>query len=112
MSPPYKVGIVGYGLSAKIFHIPFIIALPSSFKLHAVVQRSPKPDDDVTKDWPGVKRYSSTEELVGDAEVDLIVLGSTPESHFELAKLCLEGGKHCMWFLSPFLLLYLSALFG
>jgi predicted dehydrogenase len=48
-SKTYNVGIVGYGFSAKIFHIPFVAEVPE-LKLYAVVQRTPKADDDAEKD--------------------------------------------------------------
>ena len=35
----YNVGIIGYGLSAKIFHIPFVKDV-RDFNLYAVVQRN------------------------------------------------------------------------
>ncbi|OAX80293.1 hypothetical protein ACJ72_05380 [Emergomyces africanus] len=92
-SKTYNVGIIGYGLSAKIFHIPFIKAVPE-FNLYAVVQRTPKPDDDVEKDHPGIKGYRSAEEMVKDAAVDVVVVTTTPDSHLALARLALEAGKH------------------
>ncbi|PGH07542.1 hypothetical protein AJ79_06277 [Helicocarpus griseus UAMH5409] len=92
-SKTYNVGIIGYGLSAKIFHIPFINAVPE-FRLYAVVQRNPKPEDDAEKDHPGIKSYRSTEEMVKDAGVDVVVVTTTPETHLALAKLALEAGKH------------------
>lgn len=89
----YKVGIIGYGFSAKTFHIPFITQVPE-LSLSAVVQRTPKPDDDVEKDHPGVKGYRSAEEMVRAGEVDVVVITTAPDSHFGLAKLVLEGGMH------------------
>ena len=89
----FRVGIIGYGLSAKIFHIPFITAV-KDFKLHGIVQRSPKPDDDAGKDWPNVKVYKSADELCTDPEVDVVVVTTAPISHFELAKMAIENGKH------------------
>ena len=89
----YNVGIIGYGMSAKVFHIPFIEAVPD-FKLFAVVQRNPKPSDDAEKDHPGIKSYRSTEELVKDKEVDVVVVTTIPDTHVELTKLALESGKH------------------
>ncbi|RMD41395.1 hypothetical protein DV735_g3761, partial [Chaetothyriales sp. CBS 134920] len=86
-------GYFRYGLSAKIFHIPFINDV-SDFKLYAIVQRSPKPDDDAAKDWPDVKVYRSSEELVADPDVDVVVVTTAPVSHFELAKLAIDNGKH------------------
>ncbi|PGG99575.1 hypothetical protein GX51_06224 [Blastomyces parvus] len=92
-SKRYNVGIIGYGLSAKIFHIPFIRAVPE-FNFYAVVQRTPKFDDDAEKDHPGIKSYRSTEEMVKDAGVDVVIVTTTPDTHFGLAKLALEAGKH------------------
>jgi predicted dehydrogenase len=92
-SKTFNVGIVGYGFSAKTFHIPFIQDVPQ-FKLYAVVQRTPKPEDDAEKDHPGIKSYRSAEELVQDAGVDVVVITTAPDSHFYLAKLALEAGKH------------------
>jgi predicted dehydrogenase len=89
----FNVGIIGYGLSAKTFHIPFINYL-SEFTLYAVVQRSPKPGDDASKDWPDAKIYRSVEELVADANVDVVVVGTAPVMHFEMAKRALENEKH------------------
>lgn len=91
----YKVCVIGYGLSAKVFHIPIIKVVPQ-FVLYAVVQRHPKPEDDVEKDHPGIKCYRSTEDMVSDDAIDVVVVTTTPESHFSVAKLALEGGKHGM----------------
>ena len=89
----FKVGIIGYGLSAKVFHIPFIATIPS-LQLHAVVQRTPKLDDDPSKDHSGVKTYRTSEDLFKDSDVDVVVVTTTPDTHFELAKAALEAGKH------------------
>ena len=49
---PIKVGIIGFGLSAKVFHIPFVNYLKELYTLHAIVQRTPKEEDDAARDWP------------------------------------------------------------
>ncbi|OQU97377.1 Oxidoreductase family, alpha/beta domain-containing protein isoform 1 [Cladophialophora immunda] len=89
----YNVGIIGYGLSAKTFHIPFVNAVPD-FNLYAIVQRSPKPDDDASKDWPKTKAYRSTEEMMGDDQVHVVVVTTAPVSHLQLAKAALLANKH------------------
>ena len=94
-SKTWNVGVVGYGFSAKVFHIPFVQEVPE-LKLYAVVQRTPKPDDDAEKDHPGIKSYRTTEEMVKDAGVDVVIITTAPDSHFELTKLALESGKHGM----------------
>lgn len=92
-SKTYNVGVIGFGLSAKVFHIPLIEVVPQ-FKLYAVVQRNPKPGDDAEKANPGIKSYRSTEELVKDPAVEVVVVTTTPETHFSLTKVALENGKH------------------
>ncbi|KAG7005234.1 oxidoreductase [Physcia stellaris] len=92
-SKPYNVGVIGYGMSAKVFHIPFLKVV-ADFKLYAVVQRHPNPEDDAEKDHPCIKSYRSTEELVKDEELDVVVVTTVPDTHVELTKLALESGKH------------------
>ncbi|KAH8702452.1 putative NAD binding Rossmann fold oxidoreductase [Talaromyces proteolyticus] len=92
-SKTFNVGVVGYGFSAKIFHIPFITAVPD-LKLYAIVQRTPKPDDNAEKDHPGVKLYHSADDLVKDSQVDVVVITTAPDSHYALTKLALDAGKH------------------
>ena len=92
---PYNVGIIGYGMSAKVFHIPFVTTVPA-FKLHAVVQRNPQPENDAAKDHPGIKSYRTSEELFHDEAVHVVIVTTTPETHYDLARLAMENGKHGM----------------
>lgn len=88
-----KVAVVGYGLSAKVFHIPLILAVPS-FTLYGIVQRSPQADNDSAKDHPNTKQWHSVDEVYADPAVDLVVITAIPETHFAMSKAALEAGKH------------------
>lgn len=90
-----NVGVIGYGMSAHVFHIPFVLTTPG-LKLYAVVQRNPTSDSDAAKDHPSIKSYRSAEQLVKDPEVDVVVITTTPEVHYAQAKLALEAGKHVL----------------
>ena len=92
-SKPFNVAVVGYGLSAKVFHIPLILAVPD-LKLYGIVQRSPKPDNDASADHPGIKRFESVEEVYSDPDVDLVVLSTVPGTHYSMCKDALEAGKN------------------
>ncbi|OCK74728.1 putative NAD binding Rossmann fold oxidoreductase [Lepidopterella palustris CBS 459.81] len=92
MSPTYNVAIIGYGLSAKIFHIPFLSS--PTFKLYGIVQRTPNPDSDPSKDFPGTKVWRTSDAMLADAAVDIVVVTTLPDSHFSLTKAALEAGKH------------------
>lgn len=90
MSKPFQVGIVGYGLSARVFHIPYVLASPA-FALRAIVQRH---GDTAQKDHPDAVVYRDADALFADATVDLVVVTTPPASHIALASAALAAGKH------------------
>ncbi|KAB5576081.1 hypothetical protein GE09DRAFT_1265614 [Coniochaeta sp. 2T2.1] len=91
----FNVGIIGYGLSAKVFHIPFV-ALTKNLVLHSIVQRSPKTGDSAPQDYPDIKHHTSVEPLFQDPDVDVVIISTPPNTHFNLAKSALENGKHVL----------------
>ncbi|EMC97933.1 hypothetical protein BAUCODRAFT_407696 [Baudoinia panamericana UAMH 10762] len=93
-SKQFNVAVVGYGMSAKVFHIPLVLALPSDFKLYGIVQRSSKPTDDAAKVHPNAKVWRSVDEVYADPAVDLVVITSIPATHYPMCKAALEAGKN------------------
>ena len=91
---PFRVAIVGYGLSAKIFHIPFLTHLPSDFVLHGIVQRSAKPDNNAVADHPSATIYKSFEEMLDDDAVEVVVLCTPAVGHAEMCKAAIAKGKN------------------
>ncbi|KAK1993859.1 oxidoreductase family protein [Colletotrichum falcatum] len=91
----YNVGIIGYGLSAKVFHIPFIDLAPQ-LKLHSIVQRNPTASSSAPNDHPGLKHHTSLEPMLGDPEVCIISILTPPNTHFSFAKQALQAGKHVL----------------
>ncbi len=88
--PPIRTGLVSFGISSKTFHAPFLTTLPE-FTLNAVVERS---SDQAKEKYPWVKTYRDFESLLGDADIELVVITSPNETHFPYAKAALEAGKH------------------
>ncbi|TAQ87999.1 hypothetical protein B7494_g3673 [Chlorociboria aeruginascens] len=93
MASKINVGIIGYGMSAKVFHIPFILSSPQ-FNLYSIVQRTPKPNDNASQDHPSATIYSAPDSLYADPVVDVVIISTTPETHFQFTKAALEAGKH------------------
>ncbi|KAI0194235.1 hypothetical protein F4808DRAFT_441440 [Astrocystis sublimbata] len=89
----FNVGVVGYGMSAKVFHIPFITTTPS-FKLHSILQRNPRPETSAPNDYPSLQHFRDIDSFLADASLDVVVLTTTPETHFPLATQALNAGKH------------------
>ncbi|SPN98738.1 related to oxidoreductase [Cephalotrichum gorgonifer] len=97
---PLNVGIIGYGLSAKVFHIPFIQA-SANLALHSIVQRNPPASPTLAGtsaplDHPSAKHHRTTDPLLSDPEVDIIIVTTPPNSHFALTEAALRAGKHVL----------------
>lgn len=89
---PIKTALLAYGLSGKIFHAPFL-ATNKGFELSAVLERnSPK----AILDYPNVKSYTAIEELLEDDLIELVVVNTPNNTHFELAKQSLQAKKHVL----------------
>ncbi|KAL4791324.1 oxidoreductase [Aspergillus venezuelensis] len=102
-----NVAVVGYGFSAKTFHIPFILH-HAGFNLYGVVQRSPRPGNTAGDDFPGVKVWRDAFDSINDENVDVLVITSTNDTHFPLSRAALEGGKHVI-VEKPFTITYAEA---
>lgn len=92
MSTILSTGLLAYGMSGKLFQGPFINAHPG-FKLYAVTERHQK---NAEKDFPGIVSYDSTDELIADENIDLIVINTPNFLHYENAKKALQAGKHIL----------------
>jgi scyllo-inositol 2-dehydrogenase (NADP+) len=86
-----KTALLSYGMSGKIFHAPFLTLHPG-FELTGAWERS---KDLIRQDYPNVKRYKSIEELLAD-DVDLVVVNTPVDTHYEYAKKAIAAGKHTL----------------
>ncbi len=84
------VGIIGFGLATKVFHAPFVSAVPG-LRLRAIVQRK---GNEAAQAYPETTIYRSTDELLRDPAIQLVVVATPNETHFALAKQALEAGRH------------------
>lgn len=89
---PIKTALLAYGLSGKIFHAPFL-AKNKGFELYAVLERN---NQKAKNDFPDIKSYTSLEVLLADNSIELVVVNTPNNTHFELAKQCLQAKKHVL----------------
>ncbi|WP_099610920.1 oxidoreductase [Vibrio fujianensis] len=87
---PIKTAVIGYGYSAKTFHLPFIKTLPE-LELCAI---SSSQQSAVEHDWPQAKWYQDSEALLDHSDAELVIITAPNDVHFPLAKRALENGKH------------------
>ena len=86
-----KTALLSYGMSGKVFHAPFLNFHPG-FELKGSWERSKKL---IQADYPSVKSYASIEDLLED-DIDLVVVNTPVETHYEYAKKALLAGKHTL----------------
>ena len=84
------VGIIGFGLAGRVFHAPFVSAVPG-LRLEAFVERK---TDEAAKTYPQTRTFRTVEELLADPVIELVVVATPNETHFSLAKQALQAGKH------------------
>jgi len=91
-SSPIIAGLLAYGMSGKLFHAPFLTAHPG-FALRAVVERSQQR---MVADYPDITSYPSTEVLLTDPAIELVVVNTPNDTHYDLARQALLAGKHVL----------------
>jgi scyllo-inositol 2-dehydrogenase (NADP+) len=92
MENPIITALLAYGMSGKVFHAPFL-ATNKGFDLYAVLERNEKK---AAKDYPDIKSYDTIPELLSDDKIELVVVNTPNNTHFEFAKLALEARKHVL----------------
>lgn len=83
-------GIIGFGLSGKVFHAPFIHTHPS-FHLSAVVERRHHFSKEI---YPYVSVVDDYHDLLRNDSLELIVVATPNNLHFPMARDCMLAGKH------------------
>jgi predicted dehydrogenase len=84
------VGVIGFGLGGRVFHAPFVNAV-TGLRLAAIMQRK---GGDAAKAYPATKIVRSLDELLAGKSIEMVVVSTPNETHFAMAKQCLESGKH------------------
>jgi predicted dehydrogenase len=86
-----RIGFVGCGYTADLY-MPSIKRYPQ-LELVAVTDRNQERAQ-AFGNYYTIETCPTTEELLSDYNLDLVVNLTNPNSHFEVTKKCLESGKH------------------
>ena len=84
-----RVGLIGFGLAGQAFHAPVIRGVPGMDLACIVERRSSR----AREKYPDVRVARTVEELLADKEIQLCVIATPNDSHFELARTCLLAGR-------------------
>src|SRR5260370_3415597 len=85
-----RVGLIGFGWAGQAFHAPVIQAV-EGMELACIVERRTSP---ARETYPDVRLERSLDELLSGASIQLCVVATPNDSHFELARQCLAAGRH------------------
>ena len=86
-----NTALLSYGMSGKVFHAPFLTLHPG-FCLKGAWERSRRL---IREDYPKVRSYETLQQLLND-DVDLVVVNTPVDTHYEYTKQVLEAGKHAL----------------
>ena len=84
------VGVVGFGLGGRVFHAPFVNAVPG-LRLAAILQRK---GGEAAAAFPTARIVRSLDEMLADKAVELVVVTTPNATHFGFAQQALEAGRH------------------
>ncbi len=90
MNNTIKTGLVSFGKASRVFHGPIITSVPE-LHLKTVVERHRKEAREI---YPWVGVVSDIDTLLADRSIELVVIATPNQTHYELARKCLEAGKH------------------
>lgn len=94
MSKIMTIGFIGNGKSTNRYHMPYLLQRKDNIKVKTIYSRQHKKH--VWDDVPGVNYTEDLEELLGDPDIQVCVVATTAETHFELTKRVLLAGKNCV----------------
>ncbi len=90
MANEIRTAIIGFGKAARVFHTPVIQTLPE-FRITKVVERH---REESRKYIPNVEVIRETDALLEDGDIDLVIITTPNDSHYDLATRALKAGKH------------------
>ncbi len=89
-----NVALIGSGGFATGMHMPNIEKLSTKYKLHAVMSKTGHKAKAVAKQYGATYATTNYEDILGDKEVDLVLIATRHDSHASLALQALKAGKH------------------
>ena len=102
---PIKTALASYGMSGRVFHAPLLFT-NDHFELYKILERR---NNNSHERYPGSIIVRSYDELCSDSNVELIVVNTPDNTHYNLARQALESDKHVV-VEKPFTLKYSDAM--
>ncbi len=85
-----RTALLSYGMSGSVFHAPLLQAHPS-FNLYATVERKVA---NAKFRYPDIISLKKVEDVFADPNIELVIVNTPSDTHFDFARKALEAGKH------------------
>lgn len=95
MVQPLRIGLIGAGANTRLRHIPGLLAIPG-VELVAVCNRRAESTAAIAKEHGIARTHGRWEDLVADADIDAVVIGTWPYLHCPITLAALQMGKHVL----------------
>ncbi|MEA4997222.1 scyllo-inositol 2-dehydrogenase (NADP(+)) IolW [bioreactor metagenome] len=95
MTTIIRTGIIGYGLSGRVFHAPFVDVV-DGYELTKISTRKPDSISMINKRYPSTVIVPDGQDIIDDPDIDLAIVTSPNTDHFRWAKAALLVGKHVL----------------
>ena len=91
---PIRTAVLGFGVSGRVFHTPFIAANPD-YSLDFITTADPDRAARARQSYPDATILAKPEDVFDHADkLDLVVLGTPPGTHYALAEAAINLGLH------------------
>lgn len=90
-----RTGVIGYGLSGRVFHAPFIEVV-EGYTLSKISTANAERSTAAKERYPNTEVVADVESIINDPNIDLVIVTSPNTDHFKWAKEALLAGKHAV----------------
>lgn len=90
-----RTGVIGYGLSGRVFHAPFIDVV-EGYTLSKISTANVERSAAAKERYPNTEVVADAESIINDTNIDLVIVTSPNTDHFKWAKEALLAGKHAV----------------
>jgi predicted dehydrogenase len=90
-----RVGIIGLGANTRLRHVPGLQAC-DDVEIVSVCNRRPESTGKAADEFGIAKTFDKWQDLVADADIDAVVIGTWPYLHRDITVAALQAGKHVL----------------
>lgn len=103
-----NVAIIGFGMAGKLFHLIPLLE-NKDFDVKMIMTRNKERQKEINDNYQHIKIIETYEEVLLDKEIDLVVIATSNDVHYEYTKKALKHNKHVICE-KPFVKAYKEAL--